>query len=157
MTLASGGMPLVVVNPTAPVGPWDVKPTPTGKIVLDFLKGNILYSLRKDLPLGFLQQMRSWNHTQRSSFSCNCIKIENIFHSCLLRMLCIRMPLGITYVAVRIYTNSKYILSTNLLRWGKKLTPSINDAKNGVVSSVILLQCHQLPSKGLCKNWNRRL
>jgi dihydroflavonol-4-reductase len=28
----------VVVNPTAPVGDHDVKPTPTGKIVLDFLK-----------------------------------------------------------------------------------------------------------------------
>jgi len=30
---------VVVVNPTAPVGDHDVKPTPTGKIVLDFLKG----------------------------------------------------------------------------------------------------------------------
>ena len=34
-------MPVVVVNPTAPVGPWDVKPTPTGKIVLDFMRGRI--------------------------------------------------------------------------------------------------------------------
>jgi dihydroflavonol-4-reductase len=32
---------MVVVNPTTPVGPWDVKPTPTGKVVLDFLKGRI--------------------------------------------------------------------------------------------------------------------
>ena len=31
----------MVVNPTAPVGPWDVKPTPTGKIVLDFMRGRI--------------------------------------------------------------------------------------------------------------------
>ncbi|MCZ6535127.1 MAG: NAD-dependent epimerase/dehydratase family protein [Chloroflexi bacterium] len=38
---ASKGMPEVVVNPTAPVGPWDVKPTPTGGIVLDFLRGRI--------------------------------------------------------------------------------------------------------------------
>jgi dihydroflavonol-4-reductase len=36
---ASSGFPVVVVNPTAPVGDHDVKPTPTGKIVLDFLKG----------------------------------------------------------------------------------------------------------------------
>ena len=35
------GLPVVVVNPTAPVGPWDVKPTPTGKIVLDFMRGRI--------------------------------------------------------------------------------------------------------------------
>ncbi len=35
------GAPVVVVNPTAPVGPWDVKPTPTGKIVLDFIRQRI--------------------------------------------------------------------------------------------------------------------
>ncbi|PKB81358.1 MAG: hypothetical protein BZY88_06630 [SAR202 cluster bacterium Io17-Chloro-G9] len=38
---AREGLPVVVVNPTAPVGPWDVKPTPTGKIVLDFINGRI--------------------------------------------------------------------------------------------------------------------
>ena len=32
------GLPLVVVNPSAPIGPWDLKPTPTGKIILDFLQ-----------------------------------------------------------------------------------------------------------------------
>ncbi|MFQ5933652.1 MAG: hopanoid-associated sugar epimerase [Dehalococcoidia bacterium] len=37
----SKGMELVVVNPTAPVGPWDVKPTPTGKVILDFLRGRV--------------------------------------------------------------------------------------------------------------------
>jgi len=31
------GLPLVIVNPTAPVGPRDIKPTPTGKIIVDFL------------------------------------------------------------------------------------------------------------------------
>jgi len=36
---AASGFPVVVVNPTAPVGDHDVKPTPTGKIVLDFLRG----------------------------------------------------------------------------------------------------------------------
>lgn len=35
---AGTGMPVVVVNPTAPVGDHDVKPTPTGKIIVDFLK-----------------------------------------------------------------------------------------------------------------------
>lgn len=33
-----GGMHVVTVNPTTPVGERDVKPTPTGRIVLDFLK-----------------------------------------------------------------------------------------------------------------------
>jgi dihydroflavonol-4-reductase len=37
----SAGLPVVIVNPTAPVGPWDWKPTPTGRIILDFLKGKM--------------------------------------------------------------------------------------------------------------------
>jgi dihydroflavonol-4-reductase len=41
MRLAAEGVPVVVVNPTTPVGPWDVKPTPTGKIILDFLRRRI--------------------------------------------------------------------------------------------------------------------
>ncbi|MBI2678849.1 MAG: NAD-dependent epimerase/dehydratase family protein [Candidatus Koribacter versatilis] len=32
------GAPVVVVNPTAPIGEQDIKPTPTGRIILDFLK-----------------------------------------------------------------------------------------------------------------------
>jgi dihydroflavonol-4-reductase len=31
------GLPLVIVNPSTPVGPRDIKPTPTGKIIVDFL------------------------------------------------------------------------------------------------------------------------
>ena len=34
-----GGMRVITVNPTTPVGEQDVKPTPTGRIVVDFLKG----------------------------------------------------------------------------------------------------------------------
>jgi dihydroflavonol-4-reductase len=41
MEFARGGLPLVIVNPTAPIGDHDVKPTPTGKIVLDFLNGQM--------------------------------------------------------------------------------------------------------------------
>lgn len=35
--LAREGVPVIIVNPTAPVGPRDVKPTPTGKVIVDFL------------------------------------------------------------------------------------------------------------------------
>lgn len=38
---AKEGFPATVVMPTTPVGPWDWKPTPTGKIVLDFLNGRM--------------------------------------------------------------------------------------------------------------------
>jgi dihydroflavonol-4-reductase len=35
--LAAKGAPVVIVNPSAPVGPRDVKPTPTGQVIVDFL------------------------------------------------------------------------------------------------------------------------
>ncbi|MEO5802823.1 MAG: NAD-dependent epimerase/dehydratase family protein [Verrucomicrobiota bacterium] len=35
--LAAKNFPVVIVNPSAPVGPRDVKPTPTGKVIVDFL------------------------------------------------------------------------------------------------------------------------
>jgi dihydroflavonol-4-reductase len=35
--LARRGLPVVIVNPSTPVGPRDVKPTPTGQIIVDFL------------------------------------------------------------------------------------------------------------------------
>jgi len=35
---AKSGIDVVIVNPTTPIGERDVKPTPTGRIVLDFLK-----------------------------------------------------------------------------------------------------------------------
>ena len=39
LNMAEQGLPVVIVNPTAPVGERDVKPTPTGKIIVDFMKG----------------------------------------------------------------------------------------------------------------------
>ncbi len=36
--MAAQGAPVVTVCPTAPIGPGDEKPTPTGKIVLDFMR-----------------------------------------------------------------------------------------------------------------------
>jgi dihydroflavonol-4-reductase len=38
---AHEGMPVIIVNPTTPVGPGDWKPTPTGRIILDFLRGRM--------------------------------------------------------------------------------------------------------------------
>jgi len=35
------GVPVVIVNPTTPVGDHDFKPTPTGKVIVDFLSGRI--------------------------------------------------------------------------------------------------------------------
>jgi dihydroflavonol-4-reductase len=38
---AARGVPVVIVNPTTPVGPGDWKPTPTGRIILDFVNGKM--------------------------------------------------------------------------------------------------------------------
>src|SRR5262249_31051916 len=49
--LAARGAPIVIVNPSAPVGPLDVKPTPTGQMIVDFLLGRMVASLDTGLKL----------------------------------------------------------------------------------------------------------
>ncbi len=39
--VADHGLPVVIVNPSTPVGDLDIKPTPTGKIIVDFLNNKI--------------------------------------------------------------------------------------------------------------------
>jgi dihydroflavonol-4-reductase len=39
LEFAGRGLPVVIVNPTAPMGDHDFKPTPTGRMVVDFLNG----------------------------------------------------------------------------------------------------------------------
>ncbi len=41
LRLARDGGPIVIVNPSAPIGPLDIKPTPTGKIIVDFLNNRM--------------------------------------------------------------------------------------------------------------------
>lgn len=38
---AKQGLPVVIVNPSTPVGSRDIKPTPTGQMILDFLNGRM--------------------------------------------------------------------------------------------------------------------
>jgi dihydroflavonol-4-reductase len=49
------GMPVVIVNPSAPVGPRDVKPTPTGKVIVDFLN--------RKMP-AYLETGLNWVHVR---------------------------------------------------------------------------------------------
>ena len=53
--LAARGAPVVIVNPSAPIGPRDVKPTPTGRIILDFLN--------RALP-GYVDTGLNWVHVR---------------------------------------------------------------------------------------------
>jgi len=41
LRLARHGCPVVIVNPSTPVGAWDLKPTPTGQMIVDFLNGRM--------------------------------------------------------------------------------------------------------------------
>ncbi len=53
LELASQGAPVVIVNPSAPIGPRDTKPTPTGKVIVDFLN--------RQMP-GYIDTGLNWVH-----------------------------------------------------------------------------------------------
>jgi dihydroflavonol-4-reductase len=48
---AREGLPVIIVNPSTPVGPGDWKPTPTGRIILDFLNGRMPAYIQTGLNL----------------------------------------------------------------------------------------------------------
>ncbi|NJM64868.1 MAG: NAD-dependent epimerase/dehydratase family protein [Acaryochloris sp. RU_4_1] len=45
------GQDIVIVNPSTPIGPWDIKPTPTGEIILRFLRRQMPFYLNTGLNL----------------------------------------------------------------------------------------------------------
>ena len=51
LEFAHKGLPVVLVHPSAPVGPWDSRPTPTGQIIVDYLKGRMPAYLETGLNL----------------------------------------------------------------------------------------------------------
>jgi len=53
--LARQGLPVIIVNPSAPIGPHDAKPTPTGRIIVDFLN--------RELP-AYLDTGLNWVHVR---------------------------------------------------------------------------------------------
>ena len=65
LKLAQSGVPVVIVNPTAPVGERDVKPTPTGQIIVDFMLGRMWAYIEtgmnlvdlEDVAIGHLRAM----------------------------------------------------------------------------------------------------
>ncbi len=51
LKLVRQGLPVVIVNPTAPVGVRDIKPTPTGQIIVDFMKGRMVAYIETGMNL----------------------------------------------------------------------------------------------------------
>jgi dihydroflavonol-4-reductase len=51
------GQDIVIVNPSTPIGPWDVKPTPTGDIIVRFLRRGMPVFLNTGLNLIHVQDV----------------------------------------------------------------------------------------------------
>ncbi|MGD9852696.1 MAG: hopanoid-associated sugar epimerase [Nitrospirales bacterium] len=51
LKLVGRGLPVVIVNPTAPIGERDIKPTPTGQIIVDFIKGRMVAYIETGMNL----------------------------------------------------------------------------------------------------------
>src|SRR5437879_240087 len=71
--LAQAGLPVVIVNPSAPVGARDIKPTPTGQVIVDFMKGRMPAYIETgmnlvdvdDVAVGHLQAMEKGRISER--------------------------------------------------------------------------------------------
>ncbi len=80
------GVPVVVVNPTAPVGDHDFKPTPTGRIILDFLLGRMPAYIEtglnvvdvRDTAMGHLLASERGVEGERYILGCQNLTLEQI-------------------------------------------------------------------------------
>jgi dihydroflavonol-4-reductase len=111
LEFAREGFPVIIVNPTAPVGEHDIKPTPTGKIVVDFLHGDMpafidtglnLVDVR-DTAKGHLLAAEKGRPGERYILGC-----ENLTLAQILRRLAalagrkapgVKLPYGVAYLA----------------------------------------------------------
>lgn len=83
---ARNGMPIVIVNPTAPVGDHDWKPTPTGKIIVDFLTGKMPAFVdtglnlvdARDAALGHLLAVEKGKPGERYILGCENLTLKEI-------------------------------------------------------------------------------
>jgi dihydroflavonol-4-reductase len=83
---ARDGARIVIVNPTAPIGDHDWKPTPTGKIILDFLRDKLpafvdtglnLVDVR-DTAVGHLQAAERGRTGERYILGCENLTLQEI-------------------------------------------------------------------------------
>ena len=87
LKMVAAGLPVVIVNPSAPVGVGDVKPTPTGQIVVDFMKGRMVASIEtglnlidvEDVAVGHLQAMERGRVGERYILGCRNLTLKEVF------------------------------------------------------------------------------
>lgn len=111
LEFAKSGLPVVIVNPTTPVGDHDFKPTPTGKVVVDYLKGDLPAFVDTGLNLvdvndtaeGHLLACERGRAGERYILGCENLTLEQI----LTRLAAVsgghaprwRIPYGVAYLA----------------------------------------------------------
>ncbi|MBS0181467.1 MAG: NAD-dependent epimerase/dehydratase family protein [Nitrospira sp.] len=85
--LAKEGLPVVIVNPSAPVGEGDVKPTPTGQVIVDFMKGRMPAYIETgmniidvdDVATGHLLAMQKGRQGERYILGSNNLLLREVF------------------------------------------------------------------------------
>lgn len=83
---ARAGLPVIIVNPTAPVGDHDWKPTPTGKIIVDFLRDKLPAFVdtglnlvdARDTAIGHLLAAERGRPGERYILGCENLTLEQI-------------------------------------------------------------------------------
>lgn len=87
LNMAKEGLPVVIVNPSAPVGAGDVKPTPTGQIIVDFMKGRMPAYIETglnivdvdDVATGHLLAMQKGRQGERYILGCKNLMLREVF------------------------------------------------------------------------------
>ena len=87
LRLAREGLPVVIVNPSAPVGEGDVKPTPTGQVIVDFMKGRMPAYIETgmnivdvdDVAQGHLLAMQKGRIGERYILGCKNLLLREVF------------------------------------------------------------------------------
>lgn len=99
LKLAREGLPVVIVNPSAPVGAGDVKPTPTGQVIVDFMKGRMPAYIETgmnivdvdDVAIGHLLAMEKGRLGERYILGCKNLMLQDVF-GILSRLTGVRAP-----------------------------------------------------------------
>ncbi len=87
LKLADEGFPVVIVNPSAPVGEADVRPTPTGQVIVDFMKGRMPAYIETgmnlidvdDVAAGHLQAMQQGRQGERYILGNKNLMLRDVF------------------------------------------------------------------------------
>jgi dihydroflavonol-4-reductase len=87
LKMAKAGLPVVIVNPSAPVGEGDVKPTPTGQLIVDFMKGRMWAYIETgmnlvdvdDVAIGHLRAMERGRPGERYILGNRNLSLREIF------------------------------------------------------------------------------